>query len=119
LHPPLDAANKGSIEYLATPLNAYQESKTRFNDGACDAKGRFIAGTLAVENGTGGSLWSYGVDGEGVRLVDDDDISVSTLSHTIYGMYAEVFKGLERVGVDSGQQDYVLHQLTAWSDPGL
>ncbi|KAG9102795.1 hypothetical protein FRC06_001097 [Ceratobasidium sp. 370] len=77
LHPPSSDSERGNLEYLATPLDAYRESKTRFNDGACDARGRFLAGTLTVENGGGGSLWSYGVSGEGVRLIDGNDISDS------------------------------------------
>lgn len=77
LHPPSKPSDKGRLEYLAKPLDAYRESKTRFNDGACDAKGRFIAGTLSVEDGKGGSLWSYGIGDEGVRLVDDEGITDS------------------------------------------
>ncbi|KAG8680432.1 hypothetical protein FRC09_018239 [Ceratobasidium sp. 395] len=77
LHPPSSESEKGRLEYLATPLDAYRESKTRFNDGACDARGRFFAGTLTVEDGKGGSLWSYGIGDEGVRVVDDNDISDS------------------------------------------
>ncbi|KAF8756247.1 WD40 repeats protein [Rhizoctonia solani] len=74
LHPPSTPSEKGHVEYLATPLTAEQEAKTRFNDGACDARGRFFAGTLADENAKGGSLWSYGIGDEGIRLVDDRDI---------------------------------------------
>ncbi|GAB1522525.1 hypothetical protein RhiTH_005645 [Rhizoctonia solani] len=77
LHPPSTPSEKGRVEYLATPLTAEQEAKTRFNDGACDARGRFFAGTLADENAKGGSLWSYGIGDEGIRLVDDRDISDS------------------------------------------
>ncbi|KAF8603997.1 hypothetical protein BDV93DRAFT_556007 [Ceratobasidium sp. AG-I] len=77
LHPPPNESTKGRLEYLVTPLDAYRESKTRFNDGACDARGRFVAGTLSVENGAGGSLWIYGGKEEGAKLVDEDDISDS------------------------------------------
>ncbi|KAL5639089.1 hypothetical protein ACGC1H_006569 [Rhizoctonia solani] len=80
LHPPSTSSDKGRIEYLATPLTAEEEAKTRFNDGACDAKGRFFAGTLADENAKGGSLWSYGIGEEGVRLVDGEDISVGPVA---------------------------------------
>lgn len=99
LHPPLDETSKGRIEYLATPLNTQQESKTRFNDGACDAKGRFVSGTLAVEGIKGGSLWSYGVNDEGVRLVDDKDISVSGI-YAIHGVQTnKISTGLEWPGM--------------------
>ncbi|KAG8680476.1 hypothetical protein FRC09_018207 [Ceratobasidium sp. 395] len=81
LHPPSSESDKGRLEYLATPLDAYRESKTRFNDGACDARGRFFAGTLTVEDGKGGSLWSYGIGDEGVRVVDDNDISYTLVSN--------------------------------------
>ncbi|CAE7090212.1 unnamed protein product, partial [Rhizoctonia solani] len=77
LHPPSTGSEKGRIEYLATPLTAEEEAIRRFNDGACDAKGRFLAGTLGDENAKGGSLWSYGIGDEGVRLVDGGDISDS------------------------------------------
>ncbi|QRW24509.1 SMP-30/gluconolaconase/LRE-like region protein [Rhizoctonia solani] len=33
LHPPSTPSEKGHVEYLATPLTAEQEAKTRFNDG--------------------------------------------------------------------------------------
>lgn len=122
MHPPSNPSEKGRIEYLAKPLDAYRESKTRFNDGACDAKGRFIAGTLSVEDGKGGSLWSYGVGDEGVRLVDGEDISVS-MDHDIHETHTKVLirtsTGLERARMDSRQQDNVLYQLQTRTYLGL
>ncbi|KAF9056251.1 SMP-30/Gluconolaconase/LRE-like region-domain-containing protein [Panaeolus papilionaceus] len=38
--------NKSAITYLGTPLAVQDVPFTRFNDGACDSKGRFFAGTI-------------------------------------------------------------------------
>ncbi|KAL9716164.1 hypothetical protein Ac2012v2_000609 [Leucoagaricus gongylophorus] len=34
------------LEYISKPLSAQEAPYTRFNDGACDSKSRFFAGTL-------------------------------------------------------------------------
>ncbi|PPR00488.1 hypothetical protein CVT24_005548 [Panaeolus cyanescens] len=38
--------DNSSITYLSTPLSSQDAPFTRFNDGACDSKGRFFAGTI-------------------------------------------------------------------------
>ncbi len=45
--------------------------KNRFNDGRCDAKGRFIAGSYyPPKDYDGANLWSLGTDLEATRLVE-------------------------------------------------
>ncbi|MFZ4682394.1 MAG: SMP-30/gluconolactonase/LRE family protein, partial [Terrimicrobiaceae bacterium] len=52
----------GVIELLASPEKNVAGS--RFNDGKCDAAGRFVAGTLNMKGRTGASaLYSFGCDG--------------------------------------------------------
>ncbi|KAH6917303.1 regucalcin [Coprinopsis sp. MPI-PUGE-AT-0042] len=49
-----------TLSYLAQPLAADEVAHTRFNDGACDAAGRFFAGTIASpEHGIPGRLYRY------------------------------------------------------------
>ncbi|KAJ7110125.1 SMP-30/Gluconolaconase/LRE-like region-domain-containing protein [Mycena epipterygia] len=49
-----------TMAYLSRPLPAEYQSYTRFNDGACDSKGRFFAGTVYdQERGVPGQLWKY------------------------------------------------------------
>jgi len=68
---------KGTIKYLATPLPPSQEPYVRFNDGACDRKGRFFAGTCHSDNPyVAGSLWRLDTDGS-CECVDDDGITDS------------------------------------------
>ncbi|KII93567.1 hypothetical protein PLICRDRAFT_87929 [Plicaturopsis crispa FD-325 SS-3] len=50
----------GIIKYLCTPLPDHHARFTRFNDGACDSKGRFFAGTLVSEqHNIPGQLYRY------------------------------------------------------------
>ena len=74
--------DKPTITYLAQPLSGERLKYTRFNDGACDAKGRFLAGTLlspTPDHEFGGSLYRYD-PGTGVcEIIDDDDLTVSLL----------------------------------------
>lgn len=59
----------GAVVDLASPESDRQGM--RFNDGKCDAKGRFWAGTLAVNPQPGrGSLYRLGVDGD-CECMDD------------------------------------------------
>jgi len=47
-------------EYISRPLPAEYQPYTRFNDGACDSKGRFFAGTIYdKDRGVPGQLWKY------------------------------------------------------------
>ena len=37
---------RSTLRYLCRPIPANFQPYTRFNDGACDPQGRFVAGTL-------------------------------------------------------------------------
>ncbi|KAF5356013.1 hypothetical protein D9756_003835 [Leucocoprinus leucothites] len=48
------------LEYISKPLPEDETPHTRFNDGACDSKGRFFAGSLYSPNhGIPGRLYRY------------------------------------------------------------
>jgi hypothetical protein len=80
INPASSEGDKPTITYLAQPLPGERFQYTRFNDGACDAKGRFLAGTLlspTPDHEFGGSLYRYD-PGTGVcELIDDDNLTVS------------------------------------------
>lgn len=38
-----------ALNYVAQPLSEDGEKRTRFNDGACDSAGRFLAGTVMCQ----------------------------------------------------------------------
>jgi sugar lactone lactonase YvrE len=49
-----------ALRYLSKPLPADQVPHIRFNDGACDSKGRFFAGTIySKEHKICGKLYRY------------------------------------------------------------
>ncbi|KAF8807485.1 regucalcin [Phlegmacium glaucopus] len=49
-----------TITYLSKPLSPEDAPFTRFNDGGCDSKGRFFAGTLYnKDKGISGKLYRY------------------------------------------------------------
>ncbi|KAH9944055.1 uncharacterized protein BXZ73DRAFT_39512 [Epithele typhae] len=49
-----------TLRYLSRPLPEAYRGRTRFNDGACDRKGRFVAGTLfSAKHDVPGQLWRY------------------------------------------------------------
>ena len=59
---------------LASPKG--EPSNNRFNDGKCDPRGRFVAGTMDHnEQEASGSLYSLSVDGRVKRLLKDIRIS--------------------------------------------
>ncbi|KXN89948.1 Regucalcin [Leucoagaricus sp. SymC.cos] len=48
------------LEYISKPLPAQEVPHTRFNDGGCDSKGRFFAGTLySPKHDIPGRLYKY------------------------------------------------------------
>ncbi|KAJ3719832.1 hypothetical protein C8R42DRAFT_671905 [Lentinula raphanica] len=62
----------GSVEYLAQPLPEEHVSFTRFNDGACDAKGRYIAGTVySPAHGIPGKMYMYDPENKLCTTVDE------------------------------------------------
>ncbi|KZT72754.1 regucalcin [Daedalea quercina L-15889] len=62
----------GSIlRYLAQPIPEDHHPFVRFNDGACDRKGRYVAGTLASkEHNVPGQLYMYDPADNSCRVVD-------------------------------------------------
>lgn len=65
------------LKYLSQPLPEAEASRVRFNDGACDRRGRFFAGTIYDKNkGIPGKLWRYDpMDGTCV-VVDEGPFTV-------------------------------------------
>ncbi|GAW07994.1 60S ribosomal protein L13a [Lentinula edodes] len=62
----------GSVEYLAQPLPEEHVPFTRFNDGTCDVRGRYIAGTVySPEHGIPGKLYMYDPDNQICTTVDE------------------------------------------------
>ncbi|KAJ3788014.1 regucalcin [Lentinula aff. detonsa] len=62
----------GSVEYLARPLPEEHVSFTRFNDGGCDAKGRYIAGTVySPGHGIPGKLYMYDPENQLCTTIDE------------------------------------------------
>lgn len=52
--------NAGALSYLAKPLPVNEAPYTRFNDGACDRRGRFVVGTVQSPDGrVPGKLYSF------------------------------------------------------------
>ncbi|KAJ7103436.1 hypothetical protein B0H15DRAFT_767823 [Mycena belliarum] len=53
-------SGNSTMEYINRPLPVEYQPYTRFNDGACDSKGRFFAGTVYdKERGVPGQLWKF------------------------------------------------------------
>lgn len=67
------------LRYISEPLPKEQQPYTRFNDGACDPRGRFLAGTLfhKEEPYFNGSLYSYDPETQICKLLDSEDITDS------------------------------------------
>ncbi|KAJ7070950.1 hypothetical protein C8F01DRAFT_1108452 [Mycena amicta] len=58
-------------EYLSQPLPPEFQPYSRFNDGACDSKGRFFAGTMYDKaRGVPGQLWRYDPEDGSCTVVD-------------------------------------------------
>jgi len=61
-----------TISHLKQPIPAAELPHTRFNDGGCDSKGRFFAGTIYDENrGIPGKLYRYDPATEACEVVDE------------------------------------------------
>ncbi|KAK0245753.1 SMP-30/Gluconolaconase/LRE-like region-domain-containing protein [Armillaria nabsnona] len=61
-----------TLNYFCKPIPADQQAHTRFNDGACDSKGRFFAGTVYSEgHGVPGMLYRYDPTDRSVKVVDE------------------------------------------------
>ncbi|PFH54555.1 hypothetical protein AMATHDRAFT_185185 [Amanita thiersii Skay4041] len=61
-----------TLRYLSKPLPPGYVPYTRFNDGACDSKGQFFAGTLySAEREIPGQLYKYDPANERCVIVDE------------------------------------------------
>ncbi|KAF8168018.1 regucalcin [Crassisporium funariophilum] len=61
-----------SLSYLSKPLSLQDAPYTRFNDGGCDTKGRFFAGTIYdKDKGIPGRLYRYDPATGQCDVVDD------------------------------------------------
>jgi len=76
LDPTPGRANHLTVNYISKPLAPTFAPYARFNDGACDPRGRFWAGTLRGRGAGGpgndapGELWCMGIGDEGTRLAE-------------------------------------------------
>ncbi|KAI0734524.1 hypothetical protein C8Q72DRAFT_806598 [Fomitopsis betulina] len=61
--------NGPSLRHLSEPIAKEHKQFTRFNDGACDNKGRFIAGTLCSKK-VPGQLYMYDPADRSCRVID-------------------------------------------------
>jgi len=79
VEPPTSPSGRATIRYLCKPLTEEYMRETRFNDGGCDAKGRFWAGTLefTLKNGERrpGQLWRFDPASGEATMVDDQDLT--------------------------------------------
>lgn len=65
------------ISYLSKPIAQEDLPYTRFNDGGCDRKGRFFAGTIFNEEmGIPGKLYRYDPATESCEVVDEGPFTV-------------------------------------------
>jgi len=61
-----------TLSYLCKPIPSEDTPFTRFNDGGCDSKGRFFAGTLYnEEKGIPGQLYRYDPATNACEIVDE------------------------------------------------
>jgi len=83
IEPASSPSQASTIKYMSQPLSADQirDTRARFNDGACDVKGRFWAGTLQYTGLDGkhrpGQLWRYDPSSRQAVMIDDRDITDS------------------------------------------
>ncbi|KAJ7225430.1 hypothetical protein GGX14DRAFT_511434 [Mycena pura] len=84
-------------EYISRPLPAEYQPYTRFNDGACDSKGRFFAGTIYDKNrGVPGQLWKYDPADGSCTVADPGPFTVSARRQPQSILFATV----NRMGMD-------------------
>ncbi|KAH9837125.1 uncharacterized protein C8Q71DRAFT_706698 [Rhodofomes roseus] len=60
-----------TLRYLSQPIPEEHQPFTRFNDGACDSKGRYVAGTMASKDPyIPGQLYIYDPADNSSRVID-------------------------------------------------
>jgi sugar lactone lactonase YvrE len=66
-----------ALTYICQPLPKAHLPHIRFNDGACDSKGRFFAGTIySKDKGIPGQLWRYDPADGSCVVVDEGPFTV-------------------------------------------
>jgi sugar lactone lactonase YvrE len=71
-----------TLEYVSEPLSVEEQSYSRFNDGGCDSKGRFFAGTIySPEHGIPGRLYKYDPSDKICSIVDPGPFTVRILTN--------------------------------------
>lgn len=76
----------GTLRYLSRPVPEGFQPYTRFNDGACDRKGRFVAGTLYdTDHGVPGQVYIYDAERDTCEVLEPGPFTVrrsaTVLSH--------------------------------------
>jgi sugar lactone lactonase YvrE len=73
-----DENSKAQLTPLIRALSAEELLYTRLNDGACDARGRFLAATLESTHPGhefGGALYQYDPSDRSCKMLDNQDIT--------------------------------------------
>ena len=68
-----------TLKYISQPLHIKDIAHTRFNDGGCDSKGRFFAGTIfSKDHGVVGKLYRYDPADRTCVVVDEGPFTVGS-----------------------------------------
>jgi sugar lactone lactonase YvrE len=73
-----DKDSKAQLTPLVRALSDEELLYTRLNDGACDARGRFVAATLESKHPGhkfGGALYQYDPSDGSCKILDNQDIT--------------------------------------------
>lgn len=107
------------LRYLATPLAPEDEPYTRFNDGACDSKGRFLAGTICSrERDVPGRLYMYDPHEDTCTLIDPGPFTVGNVySLSTCNILSRSFGFLFPYLQDSNGLGWSADGRTLWAGP--
>jgi len=96
-----------TLKYINQPLPKSHMPHIRFNDGACDSKGRFFAGTIySKDKGIPGQLWRYDPADGSCVVVDEGPFTVCLLMHHLVITHREL-AGLQWPGLEPGRENAV------------
>ena len=80
-----------TLKYISQPLPIADIAYTRFNDGGCDSKGRFFAGTIfSKDHGVAGKLYRYD-PADGTCIVVDEGPFTVGLFNLSFGSSTDEF----------------------------
>lgn len=98
-----------SLKHLSQPIPTGFQPYTRFNDGACDRHGRFVAGTLFhPERGVPGQLYIYDPELDTCKVLEPGPFTVrSMLNPCLSADLAVPQPGQQRAGLDGRGQNHV------------